>query len=87
MIAGESGADCLKIGAELERDRNRDGRISGDRLDWRARLVRGQENLGYAPVRIESSRQRKIEPGMAKLERFAFPAILEALANHGVPPA
>jgi hypothetical protein len=40
VIASERRADCFKIGAVLKRKARCDGRISGNRFDRRARLVR-----------------------------------------------
>ena len=43
---------------------------------------------GEAVVWIEFGRQRKIEPGMAELERFARTAIWKPFARgHGTPPS
>jgi hypothetical protein len=44
MIFGERLLDRFEVRAKLKRDRNRDGRIAGDRLDRRSRLVRREES-------------------------------------------
>ena len=69
----------------MKRNTCHDGRIARNRLDRRARLVRRKENLGYAAVLVKPCRQREIEPGMAKLERFALSAIWKRARSWRAP--
>jgi hypothetical protein len=71
VIASERRADGSEVCAELKRDRNCHGCVAGNRFDWRAGLVRRQENLGNPAIGIASGAKREIEPGMAEFERFA----------------
>jgi hypothetical protein len=68
---GERRADGFKIGAELQSNRHRYGRVTRDRFDRGAGLVRRQKNLGNAVVGIAPGAKREVEPGMAELDRVA----------------